>query len=114
MIRTKTLSLVISVLLCCFAAVHSLSAPNKNKFNRREYLQRTLALTPLIVPSISNAIIGADEQGVSAVTDSQLGRAFRKSIVQGAQVADKLDEKWEKLSDSLRVSYFYILHCNLL
>lgn len=36
------------------------------------------------------------------VTDSSIGRAFRRSVVRGAQVADKLDEKWERLSDGLR------------
>ena len=82
-------------------ATQSLSSP-KHRFNRREYIQRTLAVSPFILPSISNAITAADEQGVSAITTSQLGTAFRKSVVQGAQVADKLDEKWERFSDSLR------------
>ena len=85
----------------------------KKKFNRREYFHlafgNTLAVTaPFLLvttPAISNAIasVGEDEQqGIAAITDSQVGRAFRKSIVRGAQVADKLDEKWERFSDSLR------------
>jgi hypothetical protein len=53
-------------------------------------------------PSISQAIAHDDAQGIAAVTDSQIGRAFRKSVIQGAQVADKLDEGWERFSDSLR------------
>ena len=89
------------VLLQFVAVIQCLSSP-KHRFNRREYIQRTLAISPFIVPSISNAITSADEQGVSAITTSQLGTAFRKSVVQGAQVADKLDEKWERFSDSLR------------
>lgn len=36
------------------------------------------------------------------MTDSSIGKAFRRSVVQGARVADSLDEKWESLSDSLR------------
>jgi hypothetical protein len=88
--------------------VQSLSTP-KHKLNRREYLHalgNTVSVTtPFLVPSISNAIAVAaedDQQGIGAITDSQIGRAFRKSVVKGAQVADKLDEKWERFSDSLR------------
>lgn len=87
--------------------------PPKHKLNRREYLHlafgNTLAVTaPFLLvaaPATSNAIssVGGDEQqGIAAITDSQVGRAFRRSIVRGAQVADKLDEKWERFSDSLR------------
>ena len=85
------------------SAVQSLSMPKKiNKqfnSNRREYLKRTLSVAPLLIPTISNA---ETDQGISAVTDSNLGQAFRKSIVQGAQVADKLDAQWERFSDNLR------------
>ena len=89
--------------------VQSLSAPKHKKWNRREYLHALLGntvavTTPFLVPTISNAIAVADDeqQGIGAITDSQIGRAFRKSVVKGAQVADKLDEKWERFSDSLR------------
>ena len=89
--------------------VQSLSAPKHTKWNRREYLHALLGntvavTTPFLVPTISNAIAVADDeqQGIGAITDSQIGRAFRKSVVKGAQVADKLDEKWERFSDSLR------------
>ena len=87
--------------------VQSLSTPKQN-LNRREYLHalgNTVAVTtPFLVPTISNAISVAEDeqQGIAAITDSQIGRAFRKSVVKGAQVADKLDEKWERFSDSLR------------
>jgi hypothetical protein len=89
--------------------VQSLSAPKHKKWNRREYLLALLGntvavTTPFLVPTISNAIAVADDeqQGIGAITDSQIGRAVRKSVVKGAQVADKLDEKWERFSDSLR------------
>lgn len=89
--------------------VHCLSLPlprQRNYFSRRDYLKTLIVTTtPFLGPIISNAAIlvtNDDHQGISAITDSQIGRAFRRSIVQGAQVADQLDEKWERLSDSLR------------
>mmetsp|Transcript_27919 Transcript_27919/g.51475 ORF Transcript_27919/g.51475 Transcript_27919/m.51475 type:complete len:384 (+) Transcript_27919:69-1220(+) len=99
----RSLPLATFVLLF-IPGVHSLSTP-KHKFNRREYLHafgKTLVVTPFAIPSISNAITSDDQQGIAAVTDSQIGRAFRKSVVQSAQVVDKLDGGWERFSDSLR------------
>lgn len=105
MIFGKIMPLATFALICiCITGVQSLSIP-KHKFNRREYLHalgKTLVATPLLIPYISNAIESDDQQGIAAVTDSEIGRAFRKSVVQGAQVADKLDAKWERFSDSLR------------
>jgi len=103
-VSSVRISLVFAILLSLIlvSTVQSLSMLKKNnkQFNtRREYLKRTLSVAPLLIPTISNA---QTDQGISAVTDSQLGQAFRKSIVQGAQVADKLDAKWERLSDNLR------------
>ncbi|KAL3822921.1 hypothetical protein ACHAXA_010704 [Cyclostephanos tholiformis] len=101
-------ALLASQFIC---GVQSLSVPPTHKLNRREYLHATLGnalavTTPFLpIPVIANAIaiVGDDEgQGIAAITDSRVGRAFRKSIVKGAQVADKLDEKWERFSDSLR------------
>ena len=36
------------------------------------------------------------------VTQSDLGKSFRSTVVRGAQFADQLDLKWERFSDSLR------------
>ena len=102
-VSSVRISLEFAILLSLLVStVQSLSMPKKNnkQFNtRREYLKRTLSVAPLLIPTISNA---ETDQGISAVTDSNLGQAFRKSIVQGAQVADKLDAKWERFSDNLR------------
>ena len=43
-----------------------------------------------------------EQQGVSLITDSSLGKAVRKSTIQGARIIDNLDEEWERYSDSLR------------
>ena len=102
-----SLAATLALLLLFAPGVHSLSTPKHQHTNRREYIRafgKTLAVGPFaFIPSISNAIsVDDDQQGISAVTDSQFGRAIRKSVVQGAQTADKLDEKWERFSDSLR------------
>ena len=86
------------------SAVSSLSA-SRGSFDRRECLRgfgRAVAAAPFALPSPSNAIAQDDAQGISAVTDSSLGRAIRKTVVRGAQVADRLDERWERFSDALR------------
>jgi hypothetical protein len=107
MIIPVTLSLAAFFAPRLIRGVQSLST-HQHKLNRREYLHalgKTVAVaTPFLVPTISNAIeaAGDEQQGIAAITDSQIGRAFRKSVVRGAQVADKLDEKWERFSDSLR------------
>ena len=104
---------VLVFLLCGLTSsrvVQSLSAPRQWNSSRRDYLSALgntaiATTTPFLVPIISNAAVlvtDDDQQGIAAITDSQLGRAFRRSVVQGAQVADKLDEKWERFSDSLR------------
>lgn len=43
-----------------------------------------------------------EAQGIPLVTQSDLGQSIRSSIVRGAQVVDKLDLQWERLSDGLR------------
>ncbi|KAL7542758.1 hypothetical protein ACHAXR_012826 [Thalassiosira sp. AJA248-18] len=103
MISSNSLPLVAFALLFV-SRVQSLSTPN-HTVDRRKYLHafgKTLVAAPFAIPTISNAIPTDDGQGIAAVTDSQIGRSFRKSVVRGAQVADKLDEKWERFSDSLR------------
>lgn len=96
---------IVSALLLA-SGVHSLST-QKHNFDRRECLGafgKALVAAPFaLTPTISNAIPTDDgQQGISAVTQSEIGQAFRRSVVRGAQVADKIDEKWERLSDSLR------------
>jgi len=43
-----------------------------------------------------------DVEGISAITQSELGKSIRYGTVKGAQIIDKLDEGWERFSDSLR------------
>jgi hypothetical protein len=100
------LHLIISALLL---VVHTesfslLDPPSTTNIDRREALKATLGFaTVLLSPLTSNAIdYSDDQQGIAAVTDSSIGRAFRRSVVRGAQIADKLDEGWERLSDGLR------------
>jgi len=103
MITMRTLPLA-SIALLFVPGILSLATPNR-KFTRREYISsigNTLVAAPLVVPSVSHAIVTDDQQGIAAVTDSSIGRAFRKSVVKSARVADKLDEGWERFSDSLR------------
>ncbi|KAL7554829.1 hypothetical protein ACHAWF_018478 [Thalassiosira exigua] len=101
MMRALSVAVATWLSLLSTAMVRSLSNP-KRQFSRRESFG-PLVVAPFAVPSISNAIATPDDpQGISAVTDSQIGRAFRRSVVRGAQVADKLDERWERFSDSLR------------
>jgi len=79
---------------------NALSTSGKKTLTRRDSLQSIFfAGTLAINPSNSNA--GTDE-GISAITDSSIGKTFRRSAIQGARVVDGLDEKWERFSDSLR------------
>lgn len=41
-------------------------------------------------------------EGIPAVVDSSIGKVFRLKTVEGARVIDRIDEKWERFSDSLR------------
>ena len=54
------------------------------------------------IPMISSTKHEQQQQGVSLITDSSIGKAVRKSTIQGARIMDNLDEKWERFSDSLR------------
>lgn len=74
--------------------------PHKKELSRRDFASLS-SLVPLVIPSISNAIVD-ESQGIPAVTESSLGKSFRKSVVKGAQVANSLDERWERFSDGLR------------
>lgn len=92
-------------------AVH----PSNNHHNRHhpEITRRdclatflsSLLGTTFLLPSPSVAAILDDDdthQGISAVTDSPLGKAIRRSVLKSARIADSLDERWERFSDSLR------------
>lgn len=50
----------------------------------------------------SSYIVDNDVQGIGAVTQSKLGESVRGAVIGGAQIADTLDLKWERFSDSLR------------
>ena len=45
---------------------------------------------------------GAAIDGIGVVTRSDLGTSVRRATVRSAQIADRLDERWERFSDSLR------------
>jgi hypothetical protein len=63
----------------------------------------TTKTTTLWMSSSSMSInINDGRQGLSAVTQSELGRSIRSSVVGGAKVVDQLDLTWERFSDSLR------------
>jgi hypothetical protein len=56
-------------------------------------------------PAVSAPLLSNQQQegqGLTAVTQSELGKSVRRTIVGGAQIADTLDMKWERFSDSLR------------
>ena len=62
------------------------------------------ACAPLPASASPSTLASAtdDIDGIAAVTRSSLGTSIRKATVRSAQVADKLDEGWERFSDSLR------------
>lgn len=59
-------------------------------------------------PSIASSspvtlnIMDDTTQGTPLVTQSSLGKSVRSAVISGAKVADTLDLKWERVSDSLR------------
>lgn len=64
----------------------------------------TAACPPLPASATPSTLASApdDIDGIAAVTRSSLGTSIRKATVRSAQIADKLDEGWERFSDSLR------------
>lgn len=98
------LNLIVSaLLLLCSESFSLVDPPSTKQLDRREALKAAIGFATVLLPPLSSNAISSDEQqGIGVVTDSSLGKAFRRSIVRGAQVADKLDEKWERLSDSMR------------
>eukprot|EP00566_Odontella_aurita_P011574 CAMPEP_0113565776 /NCGR_PEP_ID=MMETSP0015_2-20120614/22365_1 /TAXON_ID=2838 /ORGANISM="Odontella" /LENGTH=385 /DNA_ID=CAMNT_0000468011 /DNA_START=285 /DNA_END=1442 /DNA_ORIENTATION=- /assembly_acc=CAM_ASM_000160 len=73
--------------------------------NRRLFLCRVLQATSTISVAVT-ALPSRSEAGevgariTRAVTQSDLGVSVRRSVVQGAQVMDKMDGRWEKFSDN--------------
>lgn len=51
---------------------------------------------------LNNNYNDESSEGLSAITQSELGQSIRKAVIGGAQWADKWDLKWERLSDTLR------------
>ena len=62
----------------------------------------TIVTLPLPALSASLPSAPEDTQGLEVVTQSELGKSVRGSIIRGAQLADSIDLKWERFSDSLR------------
>ena len=62
----------------------------------------TIVALPLPALSASLPSAPEDTQGLEVVTQSELGKSVRGSIIRGAQLADSIDLKWERFSDSLR------------
>jgi len=93
--------------LCICSALSSSKRSSSNPLqpaalSRRASLQNILLSTLAITttaPSISNAV---SDEGISAITDSSIGKSVRRSAIQGARIIDNADEKWERFSDSLR------------
>ena len=106
MVKSRIAAIVATALL--LSSRTSPLAPEAPFVNRRSCLHRiagAAAAGALAAPSAASAAAQldvGDGQGVAAVTESSIGKAFRRQIVRGAQVADKLDENWERVSDGLR------------
>lgn len=70
---------------------------------RRDLLRGITGVVGTILIGVSGpSIANAGEVGAritKAITTSDLGISVRTSVVQGAQLADKIDGKWEKFSD---------------
>ena len=54
------------------------------------------------LPAWSASSSSDEVQGIAAVTKSELGQSVRRTVIGGAQLADTIDLKWERFSDSLR------------
>ena len=85
------------------SAAKSSSAP----IDRRSVLSGLSAAFVVASTSVSPLPASAttapdDIDGISVITRSSIGTSVRKATVRSAQMADKLDERWERFSDSLR------------
>lgn len=74
--------------------------------DRRTAISRAIQSSALISASLGVFDVKPSQAGEignkvnAAVTQSDLGISVRRSVVRGAQIIDKLDGKWEKLSDN--------------
>jgi hypothetical protein len=85
-------------------------ANNRQWNQRRVVCQRMTQSLVFGVLSSSNLILperaSASELGTKitqAITTSDLGITVRRSVVRGAQVFDRVDEKWEQFSDQFQL-----------
>ena len=65
------------------------------------------AAAPIVTATntLYNAAQSGDEseiQGLKSITQSQLGKSIRRTVIDGARTADQFDLQWERFSDSLR------------
>ena len=80
----------------------------KEEWDRRKFMKELCKSTSIGMVGISSFLyhVEPSEAGevgakiTKAVTQSDLGISVRKSVVKGAQIADQLDGKWEKFSDT--------------
>lgn len=87
-----------SVLL--MTAPLTLNAPPAMAAIEQQQQQMPTPSTSILMSANNNNNDGP--QGISAVTQSELGKSVRGSVVGGAKMVDRLDLKWERFSDSLR------------
>ena len=64
------------------------------------FVMASTSVSPL--PASAATTAPDDVDGIAAITRSSIGTSVRKATVRSAQMADKLDERWERFSDSLR------------
>ncbi|EJK59177.1 hypothetical protein THAOC_20635 [Thalassiosira oceanica] len=105
----KQIAALAATALLLSSRTSSLAPPDAPFVNSRRSCLRKIvsaagagALAAPPVASAATQLDVGDGQGLAVVTESSIGKAFRRQIVRGAQVADKLDEKWERVSDGLR------------
>ena len=78
------------------------------EWDRRKFMKQFFKSTSVGIVGLSSSLylVEPSEAGelgakiTKAVTQSDLGISVRKSVVKGAQIADQLDGKWEKFSDT--------------
>ena len=106
---SKRIAALASTALLLSSRTSSLAPPDAPFVNsRRSCLRKIVSAAgagALAAPPVASAaarLDAGDGQGVAVVTESSIGKAFRRQVVRGAQVADRLDERWERVSDSLR------------
>lgn len=88
------------------------AASGRGSLGRRPVLSALAGAGGLLLLSASSASAaamaggggegGAAIDGIGVVTRSDLGTSVRRATVRSAQIADRLDERWERFSDSLR------------